>query len=98
MAFTFIPNPTIAAQIKADPEVGANIMEVGEEALAFARDHAPVDTGTLRNSLRIERVEGNGARVSVNVDYWLFPEYGTVNMAAQPYLRPGLTAVGVNLT
>jgi len=70
---------------------------IGNEVLQFAQDHAPVDTGALRSSLRMERIEGNGQRVSVNVDYWLFPEYGTFAMAAQPYLRPALTATGMNI-
>jgi HK97 gp10 family phage protein len=97
-AFVFIPDPTIAAQIKVDPEVGAAVGRVGAEALSFSKDHAPVETGALRSSMRVERIEGNGARVSVNVDYWLFPEFGTVNMTARPYLRPALSALGLNLT
>lgn len=97
MTFLFVPDPTIAAQIKVDPEVGVAIGVVAAEALREAQSLAPVDTGRLRNSLRVERVEGNGWRVSVNVDYWNFPEYGTVNMAATPYLRPSLTAVGLGV-
>lgn len=98
MPAAFIMNPTLPAQIKVDPTVGAAMMLAGAEMLAFARDHAPVQTGALRNSLRIERASGNGARLSVNVDYWLFPEFGTSEMPATPYLRPALSAIGANLT
>lgn len=98
MATVFVMNPAYPAQIKVDPGVGAMMMEVGAEALAFAQDHAPVETGALKASLTLEHVSGNVARVSVNVDYWLFPEYGTVNMPAEPYLRPALAATGAHLT
>lgn len=97
MAVTFIPNPTLPAQVKIDPGVGAALAVVGSEALAFVVDHAPVLTGRLKNSIRQESIPGNGQRISVNVDYWLFPEYGTVNMDPEPYLRPALSAIGVNL-
>lgn len=97
MAFTYVPNPAIEAEILTDATVHVAIMEVGAEVLAFAQDHAPVETGALRRSLDLES-EGSGARVSVNVDYWAFPEYGTSRMDAQPYLRPALTACGLHVT
>jgi len=97
VTFLFIPDPTLAAQIKVDPEIGATLAVIGNEALQSAQDHAPVLSGKLKRSLRVERIEGNGARVSVNVDYWNFPEYGTSEMPATPYLRPALTAVGLNI-
>ena len=50
---------------------------------------APVDTGNLRDSVTYE-VDEDEARVGTNVDYAPHLEYGTVKMAAQPYLRPSL--------
>lgn len=97
MATLFVPNPTLVAQVKIDPGIGQTMAEVGEEALRAAEGFAPVESGALKDSLRRDAIPGNGQRISVNVDYWIFPEYGTVNMDAQPYLRPSLTAVGVNL-
>jgi HK97 gp10 family phage protein len=98
MAVLFIPDPTLVAQIYVDPEIGVTMAAIGEEALAFAQDHAPVETGALKRSLRRDSIPGNGQRISVNVDYWHFPEYGTSRMASQSYLRSALSAVGLNLT
>ena len=50
---------------------------------------APVDTGNLRDSITHE-VDEEEARVGTNVDYAPHLEYGTVNMAAQSFLRPAL--------
>ena len=50
----------------------------------------PVDTGNLRSSITHEVVDDEEARVGTNVDYAPHLEYGTVKMAAQPYLRPSL--------
>ena len=56
--------------------------------------------GDLKNSIRSDLVSGNVARISVNVSYWNFPEYGTSNpdYPTTPYLRPALSALGLNLT
>lgn len=94
----FIPNPLVGAAIVVDPEFQARMELIGQEALSFARDHAPVATGNLRDSLKVERLSNGGRRVSTDVDYWLFPEFGTVNMPAEPYLRPTLTALGLRVT
>lgn len=50
---------------------------------------APVDTGTLRDSIR-HRVEGTTVTAGPGreVNYAIFVEFGTSRMAAQPYVRP----------
>ena len=50
---------------------------------------APVKTGNLRDSIT-HVVDEEEARVGTNVDYAPHIEYGTVNMAAQSFLRPAL--------
>lgn len=95
---TFIPNPNLARELKTDAAVRGAMDEVGEAALEAARELAPVASGALRDSLKVERIEDGGVRLSVNVDYWLFPEFGTVFMAPEPYLRPSLSAVGLGVT
>lgn len=38
---------------------------------------APADTGDLRNSIKVSRVENNSAEVYTNSDHAMFNEYGT---------------------
>lgn len=56
---------------------------LAEDIAEDAKRFAPVETGRLRDSIRAE-----GNRVVVGVDYWQYPEFGTSEMAAEPYLRP----------
>jgi len=51
----------------------------------YSMQNAPVKTGFLRDSHEIV-----GTELRVNAEYAAAVEYGTVNMAAQPYLRPAL--------
>lgn len=65
---------------------------VGVTAFALAnriRATAPRDTGLLRGAVS-SRVTGLTGRVELGVDafYWHFVEYGTVRMAARPFVRP----------
>lgn len=67
---------------------------VTEYALLIQRDAqvlAPVDTGALRDSIRVE-LEALAARVlaggTLDVDYERFVEFGTSRAPAQPFLFP----------
>ena len=51
---------------------------------------SPVKTGNLRGSISFKVESEDEARVGTNVEYAPYVEYGTVKMAAQPYLRPAL--------
>lgn len=60
-----------------------------------ARRYAPVETGALEAGIHVEdSVGGKGAVVSSrevpgdDPDVPVYVEYGTQNMAAQPYMRP----------
>ena len=58
-----------------------------------AKIMVPVQTATLQGSIRMEptKLEGDdlvGKWGSYNVMYAVFVELGTINMDAQPYLRP----------
>jgi len=46
--------------------------------------HPPQHTGALASSVR---ASAEGVEM---LDYWRYPEYGTVNMAAQPFVRPAI--------
>ena len=63
----------------------------GAELQQKAQRKAPVDTGTLQRSIRLDiEDEGMTAVVSANTEYAAYQEYGTRFMAAHPYLRPAL--------
>jgi len=94
----FIPNPNLEQEIKSDSGVRRAMDEVGDAGLEELKERIPVDSGALLASATIIRLEDAGQRLQVSVDYWGFPEYGTENMPAQPYLRPTLSALGLNLT
>ena len=69
----------------------AKALEVcGGMAESFAKLQCPVDTGNLRNSINHAQTE-DMAIVGTNVEYAPYVEYGTVNMKAQPYLKPAIT-------
>jgi phage gpG-like protein len=63
-----------------------------------AKQRCPVDTGRLRASITEalgEDAQGLVARIGTNVEYARHVEFGTVRMRAQPFLRPGLRAAGM---
>ncbi len=57
----------------------------------FARAHAPVLTGELRDGITSD-VDGTVGRVYSTVEYTLPVEYGGENGSAQPFLRPSVDA------
>lgn len=65
-------------------EAGARIVET------YAKINAPVDTGFLRSSITVDEVTPMQAIIAPHTDYAEHVEFGTVRMAAQPYMRPAL--------
>lgn len=61
----------------------------GMIAEAYAVDYCPVDTGRLRGSITYD-TDDTTMYVGTNVEYAPYVELGTVNMDAQPFLRPAL--------
>lgn len=74
---------------------------------AGAKLKAPVDTGYLKNSIYASTAQGSDystglpevkpandqeAIVGVGAEYGQYVEYGTVHMAAQPFLTPAVEA------
>lgn len=73
------------------------VAESAETLASAAQERAPVDTGTLRASIHVEKVEASGLSVAAEVstggeanEYALYQEVGTSKMAAQPYMTPAL--------
>lgn len=82
-----------------EPQARAIVAKAALDIQAHAQGRAPVDTGTLKNSIRARQIGGNGAtgsvrwQVTVGADYGIYVEYGTVHMAARPFLTPAVDAV-----
>jgi len=57
--------------------------------------YAPVDTGRLRNSINWSPQFFGATKYDVfdGVDYGIHNEYGTIRMAAHPFMRPALIQV-----
>jgi len=65
----------------------------GADLQSNAMRLAPVDTGTLQRSIRLNLEDGGmTARVRPTADYAAYVEYGTRYMKAQPYMRPSYDA------
>lgn len=62
-----------------------------------ARARAPVDTGTLRNSITTE-VSGLSAVVEARAPYASFVEYGTVHRPPHPFMVPAAQGADQGLT
>lgn len=67
------------------------VKKSGLDIEATAKVNAPVDTGTLENSISAD-IDGLTAEVSATTNYADYVEYGTSRMAAQPYMGPAFDA------
>lgn len=83
------PQIIAGMEAKADAIVTKTAMDLE----AHAKSRAPVDTGTLKNSIQATRVGVAHWRIVVGADYGMYVEWGTVNMAAQPFFQPAIQAV-----
>jgi len=78
--------PDIARQL---PEAAGVIVERnGKEAKATALRLVPYDTGELHDSIDFRMTGQTTGELVAEAPHAKFPEYGTHNQAAQPYLRP----------
>lgn len=83
--------PKLNSQLR---ERALKIIQDGAQQTAdMAKSLAPVDTGFLRGSIHVETQDSGHAQVVVEASYGQFVEYGTVKMAAQPYLTPAVELV-----
>lgn len=55
-----------------------------------AKERSRVDTGNMRGGWQHEMMGSTEGRVFNLVSYAIFHEYGTVNVSAQPMLRPAI--------
>lgn len=84
------------AGVRVSARAGAAMGKALGDIGAGAKNRAPVDTGTLMNSISSEMQRRGGnvrGEVGPTVNYGAFVENGTSRMRAQPYLRPATDAV-----
>lgn len=82
---------TLPAEVRRRLSLAVRKSAADVEARAKVR--APVDTGALKNSIQARPVDELTSEVVVGVDYAAHQEFGTVKMAAHPYLRPAVEEV-----
>lgn len=92
--------PRLRANLRTALET--TITNAAERIADRARELVPVDTGFLQSSIVPVVVtsgfaRGSSARfiagVSARAHYWAHVEYGTIHMAARPYLTPARNEV-----
>jgi hypothetical protein len=60
--------------------------EILDDVLSDMKRMVPVDTGELRDSLE----KGGPGRINIGAKHGPLVEFGTENMAAQPFIRPAV--------
>jgi len=78
--------PRITAALR--PAVRTIVMETCFAIETTAKIKVPVDTGALMGSIQTEPTGETSGMVSTNIEYSVYQEYGTVKMAATPYMTP----------
>lgn len=83
------------AEAIAEVEVIVRVLvaKLAHDIEAWAKVHAPYDTGYLKGSIRAVPGDGGAWIVQVGAEYAAYQELGTVNMPAQPYLLPAVEVV-----
>lgn len=90
MKFSGVKELRVALKKKADLEaVRKTVALNGAELQTKAQRNAPVDTGTLKRSIRLE-MKDNGltAKSEATAEYAPYVEHGTRYQHAQPYMGP----------
>jgi HK97 gp10 family phage protein len=75
--------------VKIAEAIRIGIIKASFDMEAHAVRLCPVDTGRLRNSIKV-RVEGNRIILSSDTEYDEYVEFGTIKMRAQPFIRPAV--------
>src|SRR5690242_11274139 len=87
--FNHLPQMAEALQRAASELVRTAAFDVEHKA----KQVVPVDTGALKNSIQTVIIDAYNAEVDAGMDYSADVEFGTIHMAAQPYMTPAANAV-----
>ncbi len=90
--------PEIEERLKR--KIAGKLAGIALQIEGEAKRLCPRDTGNLANSIGVEKVDPDGLALlvgSFGVEYAQYPEFGTQNAPAQPYLRPAVEKVKAGL-
>ena len=77
--------------------IGDNLIEFGESVVEVSMDNVPVDTGHLKNNIRMEPRNPNPDAMALAVvtetGYGAYVELGTSKTQARPYIAPAAKQV-----
>ncbi len=83
--------PGLAGRVRT--LVAAIVAKTAADIETNAKAVVPVDTGNLKNSIQMDISHVSSdlhAEVNVGATYGAYVEYGTVKMAAKPFLTPAV--------
>jgi HK97 gp10 family phage protein len=66
----------------------SGVQEIGAKVLEEAQRTVAVDTGDLRESGILNKIDDQTVDIYFGTDHAVFVEFGTYKMDAQPFLRP----------
>lgn len=72
---------------KTGPEI---LLDVAELFISKAQSNAPVDTGFLRDNIKITEKTADRVVVTSEAEYSIYVEEGTSKMGSQPFMQPAL--------
>ena len=89
------PFNKLHALADAIPERGQELLDAYQAyGVSAVQQLAPVDTGNLKNSVGPAPGDDQDSRkVVVGANYGIYQEMGTMDMPAQPFVRPGFAAL-----
>lgn len=79
-----------AAEVR--PKTAKIVAKAAQDIEARGKQNAPVDTGTLRNSITAT-VRDLSAEIGPTANYGAYVEYGTSRMSPQPFMGPAADVV-----
>lgn len=62
--------------------------QTANDIISLTKQLAPIDTGALQRSYKVNPVSDTTIQVGSDIDYAPFVEFGTVNQTSQPHLTP----------
>lgn len=81
------------SRILAEAATAAAVTQAAINVERKAKENTPVDSGTLRSSIKSEKTGTTSYEVSTNIEYAPHVEFGTRHMRAQPYMQPAIDEV-----
>ena len=85
----FISNADEIINLK-DSAIERALEAIGQQAEAYAKMKAPVDTGRLRGSITHTQEGKDTEIIATAVPYAPYQEYGTRRTKAHPFFRPAV--------